>query len=73
MCIEMCIGLILELAMVPLLLVLRLVVSFPSPAPDKYLLVFTKSTNLQQFSVSAPQYTGFQYLCRTAIISWRLR
>lgn len=48
-------------------------VRFPSPAPDKYLLVFTKSTNLQQFSVSAPQYTGFQYLCRTAIISWRLR
>ncbi len=29
-------------------------VPIPSPAPDKYLLVFTKLMNLQQFSVSAP-------------------
>ncbi len=33
MCIEMCIEFILELANVPLLLVLWLVVLFPSPAP----------------------------------------
>lgn len=33
MCIEMCIESILELANVPLLLVLWLVVLFPSPAP----------------------------------------
>ncbi|TBN98600.1 hypothetical protein EYZ49_12610 [Salmonella enterica subsp. salamae serovar 13,22:z:-] len=70
MCIEMCIGLILELAMVPLLLVLRLFVSFPSPAPDKYLL---NPQIYSHFSCTAPQYTGFQCLCRTAIIRWRLR
>lgn len=29
-------------------------VRFPSPAPDKYLLIFTNSTNLQQFFLSAP-------------------
>ena len=34
MCIEKCIESILELANVPLLLVLWLVVLFPSPAPD---------------------------------------
>lgn len=33
MCIEMCIEFILELANVPLLLVLWVVVLFPSPAP----------------------------------------
>ncbi len=33
MCIEMCIEFILELANMPLLLVLWLVVLFPSPAP----------------------------------------
>lgn len=48
MCIEMCIEFILELANAPLLLVLWLVVLFPSPAPESPQVEKTKKV----FSVS---------------------
>jgi len=54
MCIEMCIESILELANVPLLLVLWLVVLFPSPAPNKHFSTSTKVHQTHEYQVFQP-------------------
>ncbi len=64
MCIEMCIESILELANVPLLLALWLVVLFPSPAPESPQVEKTKKV----FSVSNLNSYLFNLLRSSTIV-----